>query len=167
MKKNGSLKIEKEFKFLVDQDKLRGVPLFSSEEIHQGYLSKKGDSIELRIRNIDNKKFFQTFKKGKGFERIEIESDISREQFDKMWELTEGRRIKKYRLAVPLEKKKGFINGEINIFKGIHEGLVILEIEVEKREDLDDVILPDWVGMDVTEDPRYSNLGLACEGMPE
>ena len=48
---------------------------------------------------------------------------------------------------------------EVDVFAGANEPLVLAEIELESAEET--VALPDWVGLEVTEDERYHNTSLA------
>lgn len=47
------------------------------------------------------------------------------------------------------------------MFRGENEGLVIAEIELPHEDTLFEK--PDWVGREVTSDPRYSNANLATK----
>jgi CYTH domain-containing protein len=48
---------------------------------------------------------------------------------------------------------------EVDVFHGDNEGLVVAEIELASEEDTFE--WPDWVGEEVTGDPRYYNAMLA------
>jgi len=50
---------------------------------------------------------------------------------------------------------------EIDVFHGDNSGLVIAEVELEKEDQT--IVLPDWVGEEVTGDPRYYNANLIAE----
>lgn len=49
---------------------------------------------------------------------------------------------------------------EIDVFHGANDGLVVAEVELERADQ--PVNLPDWVGDEVTSDPRYYNANLAA-----
>ena len=49
---------------------------------------------------------------------------------------------------------------EIDVFHGDNAGLVIAEVEVENADD--HVVLPHWVGAEVSDDPRYFNNNLGA-----
>jgi adenylate cyclase len=55
---------------------------------------------------------------------------------------------------------------ELNIFRGSLEGLVLAEVEFASRERSEEFKPPDWLGEEVTEDPRYKNQSLAQKGAP-
>jgi adenylate cyclase len=48
---------------------------------------------------------------------------------------------------------------DIDVFQGENQGLVIAEIELPDEDKAFE--LPDWLGPEVTSDPRYSNTNLA------
>lgn len=55
---------------------------------------------------------------------------------------------------------------ELDTFHDAHEGLVMLEVELDAVEDVDDLTLPPWVHIerDVTDDRRFNNHALAARG---
>lgn len=48
---------------------------------------------------------------------------------------------------------------EVDVFEGENEGLLIAEIELREADQL--IVVPPWVGAEVTDDPRYSNAALS------
>jgi CYTH domain-containing protein len=44
----------------------------------------------------------------------------------------------------------------IDVFQGRHQGLILAEIELEKREATDELVLPSFVLKDVTDDPFFT-----------
>lgn len=69
-------------------------------------------------------------------------------------------RIKKMRYDI----QHGALNLEVDVFSGKFYGLIIVEVEfydAEEETKFDASILPDWIGRDVTDDPRYTNHRLA------
>jgi len=48
---------------------------------------------------------------------------------------------------------------EVDEFHGANEGLIIAEVELEDEDQA--VALPDWVGREISDDPRYLNVSLA------
>jgi adenylate cyclase len=73
--------------------------------------------------------------------------------------------IEKVRYMVKDGKQKW----EIDEFLGANEGLVLAELETEDAPEK--IPKPDWVGEEVTSDPRYFNLNLVkhpfSEWMPQ
>ena len=62
--------------------------------------------------------------------------------------------IEKFRYRI----KAANVVWEVDEFKGLNEGLIIAEIELKSEDQIFD--LPEWVGMEVTDDPRYFNSNL-------
>ena len=48
---------------------------------------------------------------------------------------------------------------EVDVFAGENAPLVVAEVEIERADAA--VVLPPWVGAEVTDDPRYTNAALA------
>ena len=129
-------------------------------DVEQGYLVL-GDDAEARVRRIGDRAVL-TVKHGGGLKRQEVEIEISDDQFDALWPLTEGRRIKKVRHYRQVDA--GTI--EIDVYGGDHEGLVTAEIELESERAGAGFEPPQWMGQEVTGDRRYSNAALATDGIP-
>jgi adenylate cyclase len=69
-------------------------------------------------------------------------------------ELCERPIIEKTRHIVKLEGALW----EIDEFSGVNAGLIIAEIELDAEDQA--VTLPEWIGDEVTDDPRYFNANL-------
>jgi 8-oxo-dGTP diphosphatase len=123
--------------------------------IVQGYLTTGGDP-ELRIRRAGNDHFL-TLKAGSGLQRTEEELDIDRDRFERLWPMTEGRRIDKVRYRL----EHGGRTIEVDVFDGPNQGLVVAEVEFPSAEQAQAWSGPDWLGEDVTDDPAYRNASLA------
>jgi adenylate cyclase len=54
---------------------------------------------------------------------------------------------------------------EIDRFEGDNAGLVVAEVELEEEDQA--IVLPDWVGKEVTGDRRYYNASLIAEPFSE
>ena len=52
---------------------------------------------------------------------------------------------------------------ELDVFEGANNGLVIAEIELVDADE--EIELPEWVGAEVSDDPKYYNLNLALNPM--
>jgi adenylate cyclase len=50
---------------------------------------------------------------------------------------------------------------EIDVYHERHEGLIVAEVEFDEEAAARNFEPPDWLGADVTGDPRYSNQLLA------
>ena len=146
---------EIERKFLVRKlpDDLAAYP---STEISQGYLVSTDDGLQVRLRK-KRELCSLTYKRGLGQVREEREVALTAEQFATLWPATEGKRLVKTRYDIPLGDRVV----EIDIYGGKHDGLVVAEVEFGDEASALDFQPPDWLGDDVTGDPRYSNQLLA------
>jgi adenylate cyclase len=129
---------------------------YPSAEISQGYLVSMDDGLQVRLRKA-GERYLLTYKRGTGNVREEREVELTQEQFDALWPATEGKRLLKTRYEIPLGER----TIEIDLYHGRHEGLVVAEVEFEEEEAAKRFQPPDWLGADVTGDPRYSNQLLA------
>jgi len=127
-------------------------------EIDQGWLP--GERLQERLRKASNgaeDRFYRTVKLGRGLTRTEIEEEASRELFEQLWPLTDGRRLRKRRYYVP----DGSLTWEIDEF--LDRELVLAEVELPAPET--SVAPPPWLAplieREVTGDPAYLNVNLA------
>ena len=146
---------EIERKFLV-RKLPENLATFPSADISQGYLVSLEDGLQVRLRKT-GEKYSLTYKRGLGNVREEREVTLTPEQFSQLWPATEGKRLVKTRYDIPF----GDRIVEIDIYGGRHEGLVVAEVEFDDEESATHFQPPDWLGDDVTGDPRYSNQLLA------
>lgn len=145
--------IEIERKFLVKGD---FVPFAVKKfDIVQGYLCTtadktvrvrtKGDDAFITIKGASNKN---------GFSHSEFEYSIPFSDAQDILKLCDNL-IEKERFIVPFELH----NYEVDVFHGVHEGLIIAELELESEEEAFEK--PEWLGEEVTGDVRYYNAYLA------
>jgi adenylate cyclase len=133
-----------------------------STAIEQGYLAIAGDGTEVRLRRRSGRAAL-TVKSGGNRARVEEELEIEPERFERLWPLTEGRRIEKTRYEIEAD---GGLTIELDVYAGALTGLVVAEVEFPSEEDADAFAAPQWLGDEVTDDPRYKNQRLACDGAP-
>jgi adenylate cyclase len=147
--------LEIERKFLVRKlpDDLATRPC---TQISQGYLVSTDDGLQVRLRKKADR-YSLTYKRGLGNVREEREVALTPEQFHALWPATEGKRLIKTRYEIPFGRRVV----EIDIYGGRHEGLVVAEVEFDDEKEAKTFQPPDWLGDDVTGDPRYSNQLLA------
>ncbi|RMH79261.1 MAG: CYTH domain-containing protein [Calditrichaeota bacterium] len=144
---------EIERKFLVTSDAWR--PLVVQQRRYlQGYLSLDEKRV-VRVRLIDNAAVLSI----KGIitpaQRWEFEYPIPVEDAQTLLtHLCHQPLIRKIRYLVPF----GGMRWEIDEFQGENEGLIIAEVELSREGQ--SILLPEWVGQEVTEDPRYLNVNL-------
>lgn len=152
------LAVEVERKFLVSESP--DLDDAEAEEIDQGYLSL-GEDGEVRLRR-KGERLLLTAKRGAGLSREEAEVELDRDAFERLWSLTEGRRLHKRRHVLPHDGHEI----EVDVYAGELEGLLIAEIEFGSEEEARAFEPPNWLGEDVTGDPRYLNETLATRTAP-
>src|SRR5262249_3426924 len=104
-----------------------------------------------------------TVKGGHGEARDEVEIHVGARQFEELWPLTEGKRLKKARHLIPLE---GELEVELDVFEEGLQGLVVAEIEFADTEQSHGFEPPGWLGEEITGDDRYAGQRLAENGAP-
>jgi adenylate cyclase len=152
--------IEIERKFLVEELP-DGLDSYPHREIEQGYLAIT-DDVEVRVRRYGDLAFL-TIKSAGGESRIEEEIEIDQRRFDALWPLTEGRRIEKRRYRLPGGEG---LTIELDVYRGRLEGLITAEVEFGSLADAAAFTPPDWLGRELTDEPRYKNKRLATDGLP-
>ena len=145
---------EIERKFLVKSEDWR-VP-GTGTPYRQGYLSTvPGRSV--RIRLIRDKGFITVKGISVGATRAEYEYEIPAGEAGEMLDnLCERPLIEKTRYRI---EHQGLV-WEVDEFDGDNAGLIIAEVELDREDQV--VVLPDWVGKEVTGDPRYYNASLVA-----
>lgn len=130
------------------------VEAYQSEHIIQGYLSSQPERI-VRVRVKGNKGYITI--KGQtnatGVSRFEWEKEIPVDEALALLELAEPGSIDKTRYLI--KNSDGKHIWEVDEFHGDNEGLVMAEIELSAEDEPFDK--PDWLGKEVTGDPRYYN----------
>jgi CYTH domain-containing protein len=126
----------------------------------QGYVAREGGR-HVRVRQA-GEKFFLTVKDGEGLDRGEVEILLTREQFEALWPLTEGRRVEKTRAVLP----HGALRVEIDRFEGALAPLCVAEVEFASVAASEAFLPPDFFGEEITNRPGYRNAALAEHGLP-
>lgn len=146
--------IEIERKFLVLSDGWRNTAT-GSQWHRQGYLSKTPRS-SVRVRRWDAAATITIKGARRGCAREEFEYPIPVKDADDML-----RRL----CAKPLiEKVRNWVGHagmtwQVDEYCGMAAGLVLAEIELDHPNQA--FVLPDWVGAEVTHDPRFRNSAIA------
>ena len=145
-----------ERKYLVTSDSYKQMAV-ARYHICQGYISREKTGT-VRIRITDDKAYLTI--KGKPaaghFARYEWEKEIDVQEAKELMQLCQGTIIDKTRWIVPA-KEEG-LKWEVDEFHGKHAGLTLAEIELTSEEQ--EVEKPEFVGEDVTSDPRYYNANM-------
>ena len=155
--------MEIERKYLVPRTP-DGVDAHPSTAIEQGYLAIHDDGTEVRIRRRDGASTM-TVKSGGGRTRAEEELDLDDATFERLWPLTEGRRIEKVRHVIPTDAPG--VEIELDTYGGALAGLVVAEVEFPGESEADAFDPPEWLGREVTDDKRFKNQRLAVDGRPD
>jgi adenylate cyclase len=143
---------EIERKFLVKNDTWRagaeGIPYV------QGYLSRDADRT-VRVRRAGTKAFLTIKGKPDGISRAEFEYEIPLADTGELLALCVGPLVEKTRYRIPFAGHCW----EVDEFHGANAGLIVAEIELTAPEDAFEK--PDWLGEEVSDDPRYANSRLS------
>lgn len=158
--------MEIERKYLVTSDSYKQMAV-ARYHICQGYISREKTGT-VRIRITDDKAYLTI--KGKPaaghFARYEWEKEIDVQEAEELMKLCQGTVIDKTRWIVPAETVDNLqltvdnlqLIWEVDEFHGKHEGLVVAEIELDNEEQSFEI--PDFIGDEVTHDPRYYNANM-------
>ena len=146
------MNIEIERKFLVTGDGWRRGAVGRS--IRQGYLGIDKERT-VRVRATEEGGWITVKGRSAGSVRSEFEYAIPCAEAEQMLEsLCLRPLIEKTRFVV----RHGGKEWEVDVFTGVHEGLMLAEVELRDRGE--EVALPPWVGEEVTGDPRFENASL-------
>ncbi len=134
--------------------------LVALDEIDQHYLSDSG-SWAIRCRRIADdtgSRYFLTLKRGiSAMSAHEIETEIDRTTFEAMAVLCDSS-IRKRRAKIVhknvLWEIDQFLDPEL-------DGLAFAEVELTSEDQK--LILPDWIGLEITGDRAYTNVQIADE----
>jgi CYTH domain-containing protein len=151
------MEVERKFRLREPPD-LSGA---DSDPIEQGYLAV-GAEGEVRLRRKGERTLL-TVKRGAGLSRGEVEVEVTPEQFEALWPLTEGRRLRKRRYVLPHDE----LQVEVDVYERELAGLTVAEIEFDSEEQARAFEPPAWLGDEVTGDERFLNENLAAHGAPE
>ncbi len=143
---------EIERKFLVIKEKWQ--PDSEGKQYRQGYLSTAKERV-VRVRVADGKGFLTIKGKTEGFSRAEFEYEIPLKDAEVLLNtLCERPLIEKLRYQMEYEGTLW----EVDVFLGENQGLVVAEVEL--KSETQSFVLPQWIGEEVSLDPRYYNVNL-------
>ena len=152
--------IEIERKFLVTGDAWREaahdvVPMAQGYINDNGAMERGEQKASVRVRIQGREAYLNLKSRELGHTRQEFDYPIPVEDAHALLALCVGGRIDKRRHLV---RHAGHL-WEVDEFLGDNAGLVVAEIELDHAEEIFE--RPDWLGAEVTDDPRYYNLALA------
>ena len=151
------MEIEKKFLVKVMPENLSVYP---KVEIEQGYLSSRNPVLRVRRSNND---YFLTYKSRYGILEAndsdslisnEVELPISSEAYYHLLEKADYNIIRKTRYLIPLEDN---LIAELDVFHGILESLIFIEVEFPAEDSAKNFIPPSWFGGDVSLNDSYKN----------
>jgi adenylate cyclase len=139
--------IEIERKFLVTSNEWQLAP---SIAIRQAYLCRDPERT-IRVRITEGRALLTIKGRAEGFARPEFEYEIP---------LSDGEALFSLSLPVPIQKRRYLVPfagkiWEVDCFEGAHQGLVVAELELSSVEET--FLPPPWLGLEVSEDHRYTN----------
>ena len=144
-----ALEIEKKFK--VKEGAWRNA---QGTKYRQGYLNSYKERT-VRVRTMDDKGYLTVKGVSRGAVRVEYEYEIPKVEAEAMLDdLCEKPLIEKMRCKI---EHKGLV-WEVDEFLGENSGLIVVEVELESEDQK--FVKPEWVGEEVTGDPRYFNANL-------
>lgn len=126
------------------------------ERIVQGYVAKESGAMSTRVRVRAERAYLTLKGPREGISRDEFEYPIPvADALQLLRQYCGNRIIQKTRYVVDFAGQAF----EVDVFEGRHAGLVIAEIELQSEDT--QLLLPTWIGQEVTYDRRYGNYMLA------
>ena len=122
----------------------KSVNLFTGEKIFTHTIKAKGDKKEK-------------------YSIIEIEKNITEDEYNKSKLLRGSRAIKKYRCVIPIQDG---LKAEVDIFEGWMKGLIVAEVEFKSVEQAENFKLPTWFGNSI-DHKEFSNRVLSTKSRYE
>ncbi len=121
----------------------------------QGYLSLDPDRA-VRVRIAGNQAWLTIKSRISERQRREFEYAIPISDAEEM--------LREMALGLPVVKTRYIVNYgnhtfEIDCFEEENRGLVVAEVELSAEDEA--VMLPPWLGTEVTDDPKYLNINLS------
>lgn len=148
-----TMAIEIEHKYLVINDSYKEMA-FEKLHIFQGYLNRSPERT-VRIRIVNDKGFLTVKGKNKGEFRHEFEYEIPIEDARQILKMAEPGIVEKIRYLV---KYRGLL-WEVDEFHGDLNGVKVAEVELP---DLNwKYQKPNFIGQDITGNPKYYNSNLS------
>lgn len=159
---------EIERKWLVNfSELLENLDSFPNKRLVAGYY--RGENNEkIRIRQEGDKYF--TVTKGERTNEGMVKDigpgdiEITKEEFDRLWLGTEGKRLSKTRYFIPV----GDFTAELDVYDDFKKfDFYTIEVEFTSVDEGKKFIPPVWFGREVTNEKGYSSRSLASKGLPK
>ncbi len=146
--------VEIERKFLVTDASWRAAAA-GSVRYRQGYLSRSPASA-IRVRTDGERAYLNVKGTTEGITRLEYEYQIPLADADEL--------LSRVALRPLIVKTRHYVEfagrrWEVDVFEAENAGLVVAEVELESADA--PLVLPPWVGREVSHDPRYYNASLS------
>jgi adenylate cyclase len=127
----------------------------SQAHIMQGYLANNANAT-VRVRVKGDQAFLTVKGAGLGISRSEYEYPIPVADAEAM--------LRDLAVFPPIDKMRyrvrvGSHVWDLDVFGGENEGLVMAEVELSSEDEV--FVRPEWLGEEVSGDPRYFNVNLA------
>lgn len=151
---------EIERKFLVKRDGSFKAMASSHSVISQGYMSCKGATVRIRLRDD---KAYLTIKGPSydgGMSRYEFEREIPVADANEMLKLCRGGVVEKTRWLVPFAGH----TFEVDEFHGVNEGLLFVEVELQSGDE--EFERPPFLGPEVTGNRHFYNSHILVDPYP-
>ena len=123
-------------------------------EIEQAYLNREP---VVRIRR-QNEEYILTYKGSGMMIREEYNLPLDKASYEHLREKADGKIIKKKRYIIPIE---GGLKVELDVFEGVHQGIVLAEVEFPDEAACYAFHPLDWFGEDVTMKEEYHNSNMS------
>ena len=137
----------------------------NSMHLIQGYIASGKRTVRVRVSDDGAWLTIKGPSLNGGLSRYEWEKEIDVKEAMELLQLAEGAVIDKVRYYVDYEGH----TIEVDEFHGDNEGLVMAEIELQSEDER--VVLPKWLGREVTGEKRFYNSHLRthpyCEWLEE
>lgn len=144
------------------------LPIEEQKELEQAYIyCDKFTTIRIRKENSSNKeniKYIYTIKekiaKEKNTEtnvKEEIEHELTKEEYEKLLSKKISNKIEKTRYVIKISNT---LKAEIDIYKGVLEGIRNVEVEFKTEEEALEFQKPEWFGK-ILKGKEFSNRKLA------
>jgi adenylate cyclase len=140
---------EIERKYLLKEDSWRN--LAEGTVYCQGYIATQ-DKTTVRVRIVGQQGYLTIKGPSIAYSRLEFEYPIPvRDAQEMLNTLCQSPFIEKIRYKIAW----GGLIWEIDEFQGLNQGLILAEVELTDPKQ--EILLPPWIGEEVSHDPRYFN----------